>query len=374
MKRTFLIDSENVNDIWVELLQCLDEKDEILVFYTDKSAHMGYERIVRLMEQKKGSIRWIRCFEGQNALDFQLVTELGSCISQEPKREYTIVSNDTGYDAVVRYWQQKDCRVRRMKGAECETLSGAEDGAAEKGEPEDRQEKCEAQDTCCVQETGTVKAVDQPQEKAQPQATTQPKETAQPQETAQPHAITQPQAEKTLQKPDVSQKERNTVPETEKEAGSDTAASWQDELQRVFAGAGSEDVESDMEFLTELCKTVKLSNMSLMHNVLEYHFGQEAGNAVYHFIKENPGCRGELSAGYSNNKKQRERKYLALILKRNHIVAEDGDEEAILKILGGIPRKNLNSIHAALVKKFGQEEGGNCYAVLRNHVKIIRGL
>lgn len=330
MKRTFLIDSENINDIWVELLQCLDEEDEILVFYTDKSAHMGYERIVRLMEQKKGSIRWIRCFEGQNALDFQLVTELGSCISQEPKREYTIVSNDMGYDAVVRYWQQKDCRVRRMKGAECETLSSAEDGAEEKSGHEDRQEKCETSDTCSVQETGPVKVT------TQPQAITQPKET--------------------------------------EEAGSDTAASWQDELQRVFAGAGSEDVQSDMEFLTELCKTVKLSNMSLMHNVLEYHFGQEAGNAVYHFIKGNPGCRGELSAGYSSNKKQRERQYLALILKRNHIVAEDGDEEAILKILGGIPRKNLNSIHAALVKKFGQEEGGNCYAVLRNHVKIIRGL
>ena len=111
-----------------------------------------------------------------------------------------------------------------------------------------------------------------------------------------------------------------------------------------------------------------------MHNVLEYHFGQTAGNAIYHFIKENPGCRGELSAGYSNNKKQRERQYLSLILRRNHIVPEEGDEEAILKILGGIPRKNLNSIHTALVKKFGQEEGGNCYAVLRNHVKIIRGL
>ena len=75
---------------------------------------MGYDRIVCLMEQKRGAVHWIKCFEGQNALDFQLVTELGSCLSQNGSREYIIVSNDTGYDAVVRYWQQKGCSVRRL--------------------------------------------------------------------------------------------------------------------------------------------------------------------------------------------------------------------------------------------------------------------
>ncbi|MDO4267516.1 MAG: PIN domain-containing protein, partial [Eubacteriales bacterium] len=138
MKRTYLIDSENINDIWVELLQTLEDKDEILVFYTDKSAHMGYDKIVCLMEQKKGSVRWIKCFEGQNALDFQLVTELGSRISQDGKREYVIVSNDTGYDAVVRYWQQKDCRVRRMKSTECGNIMVDEEQSRAAQESGDR--------------------------------------------------------------------------------------------------------------------------------------------------------------------------------------------------------------------------------------------
>ena len=130
MRRTYLIDSENINDVWVELLQVLEDRDEILVFYTDKSAHMGYDRIVCLMEQKRGAVHWIKCFEGQNALDFQLVTELGSCLSQNGSREYIIVSNDTGYDAVVRYWQQKGCSVRRIKGTDCE-----------KGAPEERRQE-----------------------------------------------------------------------------------------------------------------------------------------------------------------------------------------------------------------------------------------
>ena len=134
MRRTYLIDSENINDVWVELLQVLEDRDEILVFYTDKSAHMGYDRIVCLMEQKRGAVHWIKCFEGQNALDFQLVTELGSCLSQNGSREYIIVSNDTGYDAVVRYWQQKGCSVRRIKGTDCE-----------KGAPEERRQEEKAE-------------------------------------------------------------------------------------------------------------------------------------------------------------------------------------------------------------------------------------
>ncbi len=378
MIRTYLIDSENINDIWVELLHCLEDKDEILVFYTDKSAHMGYDRIIRLMEHKRGTVRWLRCFEGQNALDFQLVTELGSRISQEPKREYIIVSNDTGYDAVVRYWQQKEYRVRRMKGVECETLVGAEREIAETGVTEvDDAEKDAAENA--VVEKNNVAAEKQPdkpgrrngreaqapgsQQRVQPgaqDAGVPQQEQSKVQDAGVPQRV-QPEA----QDAGLSQSGRSDV---------QAADSWRDELIRIFQETGSHAPKEDMAFLMELCKTVKLSNMSLMHNVLEYHFGQTAGNAIYHFIKENPGCRGELSAGYSNNKKHREKQYLALILKRNHIVPEEGDEEAILKILGGIPRKNLNSIHTALVKKFGQEEGGNCYAVLRNHVKIIRGL
>ena len=90
---------------------------------------------------------------------------------------------------------------------------------------------------------------------------------------------------------------------------------------------------------------------------------------------DNPGgCRGVLSAGYSNNKKERERRYLELILTRNERSLQEGDLDQILKILNGIPKKNLSGIHSALLRRFGQEDGGSLYAVLRNHVKIIRAL
>lgn len=464
MKKTYLIDSENINDIWVEILHCLEDKDEILVFYTVKSAHMGYDRIIKLMEHKRGTIRWIRCFEGQNALDFQLVTELGSRIGQDSRREYIIVSNDTGYDAVVRYWQQKEYRVRRMKSVECENLPEVRNAEAHNAELQNAEVQntngqnaeisaaslvkkdndsvrgwnkeegnAEAKNEAKAEENAEEPGRKETKKKAQKSeerkkgrkklselraermrrqaeeaaagAGTLEKETTdtnvmtpeavsldtasldtEPSDIVTPDAIISDNAALNSENLDtmifdiVASGGETEAQQVQSEAGSTehvsfvTADSWYDTLDAIFRENGSQDSGADIRYLTDLCKTIKLSDMSMVHNVLEYHFGQERGNAVYRFIKENPGCRGELSAGYSNNKKQRERQYLNLILKRNHIIAEEGELDAILKILGGIPRKNLNGIHVALVKRFGQEHGGTCYAVLRNHVKILRSL
>ena len=145
-------------------------------------------------------------------------------------------------------------------------------------------------------------------------------------------------------------------------------------ILRIFRASGSTDPHQDLKFFMDICGTVKLSNMSMVHNMLEYQFGQAVGNSLYRYLKENPECKEELSAGYSNRRKQREREYLDLILKRNQIEIQEEATETIWKILSGLPRKNLSGIHTALVKKFGQEIGSGYYAVLRNHVKIIRNL
>lgn len=499
MRRTYLIDSENINDVWVELLQVLEDGDEILVFYTDKSAHMGYDRIVCLMEQKRGAVHWIKCFEGQNALDFQLVTELGSCLSQNGSREYIIVSNDTGYDAVVRYWQQKGCSVRRIKGTDCEKgapeerrqeekAEKAEKAVSEKKGRNNKSEKAGAaarvhgeepaaqkscaekncgeepilQESCAVENHGekpgkSASSAKKVRRKKSPKAVSaengrgemreaeacaedicgemrkveacaensceemSPKEVSAGKDEAEGEGS----CGQTTSEGNGRKKRKNRRKKTQKEkkeecrefAEEDTlvftekpepfeddeavleqelfgdgeedrengeaeteekhnggGADWREELLKIFRRTGSREPEEDRRFLLELCKTLKLSNMSLVHNVMEYHFGLATGNGIYRFIRENPGCRGELSAGYSNNKKERERRYLELILARSEMSLQEGDVDQILKILNGVPKKNLNGIHSALLRRFGQEDGGSFYAVLRNHVKIIRAL
>ena len=127
--RHFLVDSENVNDNWLMLFDMADEDDEIVVFYTKKSPHMSYMSVIRLIENNKINIRFEECYEGTNALDFQLVSYMGylmgcggACSENECDAasaetcadEYIIMSNDTGYDPAVRVWKDKGYAVRRF--------------------------------------------------------------------------------------------------------------------------------------------------------------------------------------------------------------------------------------------------------------------
>lgn len=127
--RHFLVDSENVNDNWLMLFDMADEDDEIVVFYTKKSPHMSYMSVIRLIENNKINIRFEECYEGTNALDFQLVSYMGylmggggACSENECDAasaetgadEYIIMSNDTGYDPAVRFWKDKGYAVRRF--------------------------------------------------------------------------------------------------------------------------------------------------------------------------------------------------------------------------------------------------------------------
>lgn len=127
--RHFLVDSENVNDNWLMLFDMADEDDEIVVFYTKKSPHMSYMSVIRLIENNKINIRFEECYEGTNALDFQLVSYMGylmgcggACSENECDAasaetgadEYIIMSNDTGYDPAIRFWKDKGYAVRRF--------------------------------------------------------------------------------------------------------------------------------------------------------------------------------------------------------------------------------------------------------------------
>lgn len=136
--RHFLVDSENVNDNWLMLFDMADENDEIVVFYTKKSPHMSYMSVIRLMENNSINVRFEECYEGTNALDFQLVSYMGYLMGRNDTHsesnssatpivtdtadvsaascadEYIIMSNDTGYDPAVRFWKDKGYAVRRF--------------------------------------------------------------------------------------------------------------------------------------------------------------------------------------------------------------------------------------------------------------------
>lgn len=112
MHNTYLIDSENTGDCWIELM-AKDKESEYLVFYTGHSPRIDYEHAKLLMDAETKP-EFIRCSEGNNALDFQLVTYLGYLLQSDNKKELTIVSNDTGFDSVVKFWTERGHEVKRI--------------------------------------------------------------------------------------------------------------------------------------------------------------------------------------------------------------------------------------------------------------------
>lgn len=111
MKRRFiLVDTENVQNRWFELLRGLREKDKIIVFYTENHS----KKLQDYLEVSKGGkrLRWVECISGENALDYQLLGVLSYLIYIHPKAEYTIYSNDKGYQDAVSSWKDKGVCIR----------------------------------------------------------------------------------------------------------------------------------------------------------------------------------------------------------------------------------------------------------------------
>ncbi|MBQ7266366.1 MAG: hypothetical protein IJS61_09740 [Firmicutes bacterium] len=111
MSKTYLVDSENVGESWIDLLG--DDESQFLIFYTEHSPRIDYEHVVRLINSKN-EIEFIHCYKGNNALDFQSVSYLGYLLCSKKTGEMIIVSNDTGFDAVVNFWKEQGLDVKRL--------------------------------------------------------------------------------------------------------------------------------------------------------------------------------------------------------------------------------------------------------------------
>ena len=116
----YLVDSENVNDNWLMLLELAEPEDEIIVFYTKKSPHMSYTSVIKLLQLNR-PIKFEECYEGNNGLDFQLVSYLGYLMKNDEltDSEYIIMSNDTGFDSAVNFWKDRKFPVNRINVNYC---------------------------------------------------------------------------------------------------------------------------------------------------------------------------------------------------------------------------------------------------------------
>ena len=116
-RKVYLVDTENVGTAWKDLLPQRNGKDLIILFFTENSPGISYYDLDTI-RQYPDSFEMVECVTGKNGLDFQLVSYLGYLIKSAPKTDYIIVTNDTGYDAVVKFWNQRELSVIRKTKSE----------------------------------------------------------------------------------------------------------------------------------------------------------------------------------------------------------------------------------------------------------------
>ena len=112
----FLIDYENNDANMLEGVSLLGLKrnDEIILFYSESASHLTMNLHTEL-ERCQAKKLYIEVEAGKkNALDFQLVSYLGSCIKEFPKKKYYIVSKDGGFNCVCKFWAKRKVDVKRI--------------------------------------------------------------------------------------------------------------------------------------------------------------------------------------------------------------------------------------------------------------------
>ena len=132
----YLVDSENVNDNWLMLFDMIDETDNIIVFYTKNSPHMSYPSVIRLLKINR-TIKFEECFEGNNALDFQLISYMGYLMknSDIENSEFIVMSNDTGFDSAINFWKSKGFHVNRINVNYCKQTLQKQNNTVEEATP-----------------------------------------------------------------------------------------------------------------------------------------------------------------------------------------------------------------------------------------------
>ena len=111
-RKIYFVDTENVGSTWKDLLPAKRENDKLLLFFTENSPYISYTDL-QIILQYPDQFELIRCNPGKNGLDFQLVSYLGYLMCSAPDSEYIIVSNDNGFDAVVKFWQERNASIVR---------------------------------------------------------------------------------------------------------------------------------------------------------------------------------------------------------------------------------------------------------------------
>ena len=360
MKRIYLVDSENVGDIWVPLLVASQPDEEVIVFYTQKSPHMNYEN-VRLLKETEKEAEFIKCFEGSNALDFQLVTQLGYMLCENQENCYVIVSNDTGFDAAVRYWKQRNMPVQRISGKELSRRLQQKTKTAE------------------LLENSTEAATGRTAEFLKHETEAATEQTAESMKNETVTAEEQVQTEKYVESEEMSEPEeiQMEIPdeimrpdETADRKQQDEEVSDADPEKNIMVKTPEISKEQD-EVIRSLLTCISKDRLADFHNALVLFFGEEIGKELYQEAKNSSAyaiCRENQNAISEEEKFD---VYCQTVFAYSDPKLDCPEDFSSFLYKANAKRKNLNSLRAALQGHYGKDKGMKYYSLFKSHIKIM---
>lgn len=113
--RLYLVDYENVSDAGLIGVNKLSAKDFVIIFYGSRVKSIDYESHIAITDSTANIEEMKAEKTAKNYLDFQLTTYLGYKLGQNSYSEIYVISNDSGFDAVVDFWSQRGYSIKRQE-------------------------------------------------------------------------------------------------------------------------------------------------------------------------------------------------------------------------------------------------------------------
>lgn len=366
MKKVYLVDSENVGDVWVPLLVSAKAEEEVVVFYTQRSPHMGYENVRLLKETDKEAV-FIKCFEGNNALDFQLVSEMGYRLCREPDCEYIIVSNDTGFDAAVRYWSERKMPVRRLSGKECyrmlrggRTQREADGTEREAAAKQNTSEAAAAEKEPAKGNEENIERPEEPEVAEEPAASVEEKPAVD--EEPEPAADERPEEPAAAEEPEAAVTEGSEAVVAEEP---------EDSAREVTLENVKGESAETRRMIRELLSCIGKEYLADFHNALVAFYGKEKGKKLYLKVKQDPQYNTYRAALPKYDQKEKFDIYCHIVFSNSEYAKDEPKDFAGFLYRANSKRNNLNSLRAALTGHYGKDRGMKYYSLFKSHIKIM---
>lgn len=281
---------------------------------------MSYTSLVRIVEQTH-QIQFKKCYTGPNGLDFQLVSYLGylMCDNQDSDDEFIIMSNDNGFDCVVKFWNNRNITVKRLDVAHCKQLY-------------DQFLFSKQQDRTDLEQNESISNELE-------------------QVKSEPINLELNNSNTSNQSPVV------LIPNTSVPAQSVPSEKKSTESNNKY--------DFDKEQVDTFINCLGRNNLTAIHETLMRVYGQPHASQIYKVIKSKT-----YPLDVKTYKRKDKVKRFSDIIFENAEVENPGDFVEFLD-RNKDKTKNLNSMRAAVIKEYGNERGMKYYTLFKPHFKVI---